>query len=201
MSELAAKWPENSPEVLEDRRRETFDREAIPHLDTLYIQALQMTSSPTDAEDLVQETYLKAFRFFDSFEVGTNCKAWLFRILKNSYINRYRSTKRTPITVDFAEVEEHYYHARGADSSASDLGSEIFKSLLDDEVTVAVERLPEEFRTAVILCDIEGFTYEEIAALVDCPVGTVRSRLHRGRRQLRQELSAYGIRHGYQVPV
>ncbi len=199
MSELQVKWPENSPEAGEDRRRETFEREAIPHLDALYIQALRMTLNPADADDLVQETYLKAFRFFESFDLGTNCKAWLFRILKNSFINRFRRAKRNPATVDFADVEEYYQPAGGAVTSASDPSSTVVGAFLGDEITDAVERLPIEFRTAVVLCDIEGLSYEEIATLVDCPVGTIRSRLHRGRRQLRKELTQYGIEQGYRV--
>lgn len=180
-----------------DRKRARFEQEAVPHMDALYNFALRMAVDGTEAEDLVQETYLKAFRFFDKFEEGTNCKAWLFRIMKNSYINRYRRSQKSPSTVDYGSVEEFYYTIRGAGVDSGDLQERLFDNLLDDEVTTAIERLPDEFRSVVILCDIEGFTYEEIAEFVDCPVGTVRSRLHRGRKLLRDALIEYAGARGY----
>lgn len=183
--------------VREQELRAVFQRDAVPHMDALYNFALRMTMDAAEAEDLVQETYLKAFRFFDSFEQGTNCKAWLFRIMKNSYINRYRKAQKTPETVDYDAVEEFYYSIRSDSAAESDLSSMLFNNILDDEVTAAIERLPEDFRTVVILCDIEGFTYEEIAEFVDCPVGTVRSRLHRGRKLLRDSLLDYATEKGY----
>jgi RNA polymerase sigma-70 factor (ECF subfamily) len=183
-----------------ERKRSLFERDAVPHMDALYNFALRMTVDRSEAEDLVQETYLKAFRFFDKFEQGTNCKAWLFRIMKNSYINRYRRSQKSPATVDYGSVEEFYYTIRGSASESGDLQESLFANMLDDEVTTAIERLPDEFRSVVILCDIEGFTYEEIAEFVDCPVGTVRSRLHRGRKLLRDSLVEYASRRGY-VPL
>lgn len=181
----------------ERARHERFEREAIPHMDALYNFALRMTSSEAEADDLVQETYLKAFRFFDRFESGTNCKAWLFRILKNSYINRYRKAQKSPELVGYDTVAEFYYSIRAPHSERNDLQEVLFDRVLDDEVSSAVESLPEDFRTVVILCDIEGFTYEEIAAFANCPVGTVRSRLHRGRKLLRDALLGYAADRGY----
>ena len=178
-------------------RHEEFQREALPHLDALYHFALRMTSDPDDADDLVQETFLKAYRFFDKFEKGTNCKAWLFRIMKNSFINIYRKTSKEPDKVDYDDVEEFYHVIRADSTDPNDLQEKLFANVLDDDVTRALESLPEEFRTVVILCDIEGFTYEEISDFVECPIGTVRSRLHRGRKMLRAKLLEYARRHGY----
>ncbi|MBI5647267.1 MAG: sigma-70 family RNA polymerase sigma factor [Ignavibacteriae bacterium] len=183
-------------EYLKKRHLE-FEREALPHMDALYNFALRMTSDPDDADDLLQETYLKAYRFFDKFEKGTNCKAWLFRIMKNSFINIYRKVAKEPDKVDYDEVEEFYHSIRAESADANDLEEKLFSNLLDDDVSEALESLPEEFRTVVILCDIEGFTYEEIAEFVECPIGTVRSRLHRGRKMLRAKLLDYAKSRGF----
>ncbi len=181
----------------EDRRRLLFEQEAVPHMDALYNFALRMTGEAADAHDLVQETYLKAYRFFDKFESGTNCKAWLFRIMKNSYINRYRKAQKTPETVDYDVVADYYPSVALPEADPNDLRELIFNRLLGDEVTTAIASLPEDFRVVVMLCDIEGFTYEEIADHVGCPVGTVRSRLHRGRKLLREALVSYARARGY----
>ena len=183
-------------EYLKKRHLE-FEREALPHMDALYNFALRMTSDPDDADDLLQETYLKAYRFFDKFEKGTNCKAWLFRIMKNSFINIYRKVAKEPDKVDYDDVEEFYHSIRAESADANDLEEKLFSNLLDDDVSEALESLPEEFRTVVILCDIEGFTYEEIAEFVECPIGTVRSRLHRGRKMLRAKLLDYAKSRGF----
>jgi RNA polymerase sigma-70 factor (ECF subfamily) len=167
-----------------------FEREALPHLDLLYNYSRRMINSSADAEDLVQETFLKAFRFWDGYERGTNIKAWLFKILKNSYINRYRRENREPETVDYDSVEKKSDHS-GESSGA------FMEQMLEDDVTKAMESLPEEFRTVVILCDIEGLVYEEIAEFVEIPVGTVRSRIHRGRKLLRAKLFEYAKKKGY----
>jgi RNA polymerase sigma-70 factor (ECF subfamily) len=135
-----------------------------------------MTRDEDDASDLVQETYLKAYRFFDKFERGTNCKAWLFRILKNSYINRFRKTSKAPDTVEYDVIEEFYETIRDSSVETSVLEEQIFSQALDDEVSTALNRLPDEFRTVIILCDIENFTYEEIAEFIDCPIGTSYAR-------------------------
>jgi RNA polymerase sigma-70 factor, ECF subfamily len=180
------------------QRHIDFEREALPHMDALYNFALRMTSDPDEADDLLQETYLKAYRFFDKFEQGTNCKAWLFRIMKNSFINIYRRSSKEPDKVDYNDVEEFYHSIRAESTDPNDLEEKIFSNILDDDVSTALESLPEEFRTVVILCDIEGFTYEEIADFVECPIGTVRSRLHRGRKMLRIKLLDYAQQRGYE---
>lgn len=179
--------------------RAEFEREAIPHIPALYTFAVRMTRDEDDASDLVQETYLKAYRFFDKFERGTNCKAWLFRILKNSYINRFRKTSKAPDTVEYDVIEEFYETIRDSSVETSVLEEQIFSQALDDEVSTALNRLPDEFRTVIILCDIENFTYEEIAEFIDCPIGTVRSRLHRARKILAAQLASYARERGFDV--
>ena len=178
-------------------KQEEFEREALPHMDLLYNYALRMTGNPDDADDLVQETYLKAYRFWDKYEKGTNIRAWLFRIMKNSYINRYRKETKEPDTVDYEEVQNFYNTIRAESADPNDLQEKIFGGLLEDEVARALESLPEDFRTVVILCDIEGLSYEEIAEFVDCPIGTVRSRLHRGRKMLQARLHGYAKHRGF----
>ncbi len=179
-----------------EKQRE-FELEALPHSDLLYNYALRMTNNAADADDLLQETFLKAFRFWDKYERGTNIRAWLFRIMKNSYINRYRKESKEPETVDYDDVQNIYSVVRNSAAEAGDLQDALEKNLLDDEVAEAVATLPEEFRTVVILCDIEGLSYEEIAEFIDCPLGTVRSRLHRGRKMLRGKLKEYARNKGY----
>jgi len=177
-------------------KRRSFEREALPHTNLLYNYALRMTNNPADADDLVQETYLKAYRFWDSYEQGTNIRAWLFRILKNSYINRYRKEVREPDTVEYDDVKSLYVVRSEDAADQNDLQESVFGNLLDDEITSAIASLPHEFRTVVILCDIECLTYEEVSAFMECPLGTVRSRLHRGRRLLRALLSDYARQRG-----
>ena len=174
-----------------------FEREAIPHSDILYNYALRMTGNADDARDLLQETFLKAFRFWDKYEKGTNVRAWLFRIMKNTYINVYRKAVKEPDTVDYNDIQNFYDVIRENSTDSNDLQEKLFGHLLDDDVTKALESLPEEFRTVVILCDIEGLTYEEIAEFVECPVGTVRSRLHRGRKLLYAKLFEYAKKRGF----
>ncbi|MFN3344097.1 MAG: sigma-70 family RNA polymerase sigma factor [Chloroherpetonaceae bacterium] len=181
----------------EIERQMDFKNEAMIHIDALYNYAVRMTGDPEDANDLVQETYMKAYRFFDSFEKGTNCKAWLFRILKNSYINRYRKESKEPDKVDYDDIKDFYHTVKHSSLDSNDMQEKWYGELLDDEVSQALDSLPEDFREVVQLCDIEGFTYEEIANMVDCPIGTVRSRLHRGRKILREKLLEYARYHGY----
>lgn len=181
------------------QKHREFQSEAIPHMDILYNYALRLTGNTEDASDLLQETFLKAYRFWDKFEQGTNCRAWLFRIMRNSYINRYRKAVKTPEHVDYDEIKEFYNTIREQSSDANDLSERLYGQLLDDQVATAITDLPEEFRTVVILCDIEGFTYEEAAEFVDCPIGTIRSRLHRGRKLLRDKLFKYAHERGYEV--
>ena len=178
------------------KKQQEFEAEALPHMDILYNFALRTTGNEDDARDLLQETYLKAYRFWDKYEPGTNIRAWLFRIMKNSYINRYRKETREPDTVDYEDVENFYDTIRAESTDTNDLQQKLFGNLLGDEVTQALQELPEDFRTVVILCDIEGLTYEEIAEFLDCPIGTVRSRLHRGRKLLQTRLFEYAKSRG-----
>lgn len=182
----------------EVQKQEDFQEEIIPHLDAMYNFALRLTSDPNDAEDLVQDTIVKAYRFFSSYEKGTNAKAWLFRILKNSYINNYRKQSKQPNQVDYDEVSSFYETIRADRTDTSDLEDRMFRELIDDDISNALEQLPEDFRTVVLLCDVEGFTYEEIANMLDVPIGTIRSRLHRGRNLLKAELLEYAEKRGYQ---
>lgn len=185
-----------SDKELQQRYAE-FEKEAVPHLDAVYNFALRMTGDEDDADDLVQETYLKAFRFFDKFEKGTNCKAWLFRILKNSFINDYRKTTKEPNKVDYDDIQNFYENIKADEVETQHYEEDAFSNLLDDEISKAISELPEDFRTVVILSDIEGFTYEEIADFVDIPVGTVRSRLHRARKMLYVQLFDYAKVKGF----
>ncbi len=184
----------NSDDILKQRE---FNAEIIPHMDALYNFAIRLASDPTDAEDLVQDTIVKAYRFFASYERGTNAKAWLFRILKNSYINNYRKQSKQPFQVDYDEISTYYESVRSERSDTTDMEQIMYRELLDDDVTKALNKLPEDFRTVVLLCDIEGFTYEEIANMLDVPIGTIRSRLHRGRNLLRTSLSHYASQRGF----
>ncbi len=177
------------------KKQREFQAEALPQADLLYNYALRTTYNSADAEDLVQETYLKAFRFWDSYEKGTNIRAWLFRIMKNAYINRYRKEKKEPVTIAYDESEHPLFGERAVESS--DLQYALNHTLLDDDVGRGVAELPDDFRTVVILCDIEEMTYEEVAEFLQCPIGTVRSRLHRGRKLLRAKLLDVAKRRGY----
>jgi RNA polymerase sigma-70 factor (ECF subfamily) len=184
-----------SPKALQKRQIE-FEQEAVPHKDVLYNFALRTTGDRDDALDLLQETYMKAFRFWDKYEKGTNIRAWLFRIMKNSYINRYRKETREPSMVDYDDVENFYDSIRDEATDSNDLQKKMYSNMLSDEVTQALQSLPEDFRTVVILCDIEGLTYDEIAEFLNCPIGTVRSRLHRGRKMLEEKLYDYAKERG-----
>ena len=183
--------------IIQNPRHKEFEQQALPHMEVLYNYALRLTGSPDDARDLLQETYLKAYRFWDKFEQGTNLRAWMFRIMKNTYINLYRKEVKEPDKVDYDEIESYYNIIRDESSDDNDLQTKIFGQLLDDDVSKALESLPEEFRTVVILCDIEGLSYEEIAEFLQIPVGTVRSRLHRGRKLLYTRLYDYAKERGF----
>jgi RNA polymerase sigma-70 factor (ECF subfamily) len=178
----------------------TFTAQAMEYMPSLYSAALRMTRNPADAEDLVQETYLRAYRGFGSDQDGTNLKAWLYRILTNTFINRYRAAQRRPDETDLDEVEDFYLYRRlggleGARASRS-AEDELLDVLTEGEVREAVESLPENFRLAVLLADVEGFAYKEIAEILDIPIGTVMSRLHRGRRALQKRLYEYAASRG-----
>ena len=176
-----------------------FDLEALPHMNLLHNYAYKMTFNQLDADDLLQETFLRAFRFFHKFEKGTNCKAWLFRIMKNLFINRYRKNQKEPGKVDYGEIENFFDTIRSEKMESSDLQQKVFSNLLDDDVTKALNSHQDDFKTVVILCDLEGLSYEEIADFVQCPIGTVRSRLHRGRKMLQEKLYEYAKVRGYDV--
>ncbi len=185
-----------SRKIQQDKKQKEFLDEAIPHMNLLYNFARHLTGNPDDADDLLQDTYLKAYRFWDKYEKGTNIRAWLFRIMKNSYINKYRKDTKEPEVVDFDEIEEFYTSAQTEISTEDDLVKKIFNNLFEDEVQKAIDELPTDFKTVIILCDIEGFTYEEIAEFLDIPIGTVRSRLHRARIMLQSKLINYAKKKG-----
>jgi RNA polymerase sigma-70 factor (ECF subfamily) len=169
--------------------RERFEREVLPLLPNLYSAALRMTRNPADAEDLVQETYLRAYRGFSGFEEGTNLRAWMYRILTNTFINSYRKKQREPVTVQEDDLDEWYlYDKLGGSGVEPSAEAEVIRSMPDEDVQKALEALPEGFRLAVLLADVEGFSYKEIAEILGIPIGTVMSRLHRGRRALEKAL-------------
>lgn len=174
-----------------------FEQEFLPLINSLYNFAYRLTLDEDDANDLVQDTYLKAYRFFDSYEQGTNAKAWLFRILKNSFINDYRKKSKEPAKVDYQDVETYYNSDDVDENITTDLRVEALQGMIGDEVATALNALPVDFRTIIVLCDLEGFTYEEMAKILDIPIGTVRSRLHRARMVLKDRLKKYAASMGY----
>lgn len=173
----------------------TFADDALPLMSGLYSAAMRMTRNSADAEDLVQETYLKAYRAYERFEAGTNLKAWMYRILTNTYINAYRKKQRRPDESDIDDVEDLYLYRRIGGAEGAVLGRSAEDELMDlfgeDEIKVALEDLPEHYRMPIILADVEGFAYKEIAEILDVPIGTVMSRLHRGRKQLQKRLHGF----------
>ena len=180
------------------QRRERFERDALPFLDQLYAAAMRMTRNPADAEDLVQETFSKAFANFHQFTPGTNLKAWLYRILTNTFINTYRKRQRQPQQANTDTIED-WQLAQAESHTSSGLRSaemEALDRLPDSDVKEALQKLPEDFRLAVYLADVEGFSYKEIAEIMDTPIGTVMSRLHRGRRGLQRLLTDYARERG-----
>ncbi len=184
------------------RTRSDFEALTLEHMDALYGAALRLTRSPKDAEDLVQDTFLKAFRFFDSFEKGTNIKAWLFKIQTNTFINKYRrKVKERELAETPAEdvVLDRFVSSEQV-RAVQDPEGDFFGKLLSDEVVEALDQVPVDFRMVVILADIQGFSYKEIAEIVGCPVGTVMSRLFRGRRILQKHLYDYAISEGIITP-
>ena len=178
-------------------REQLFEDELLPHADALYNFAYHLTYNEADANDLVQETFMKAFRFLNSYDSGTNAKAWLFKILKNGFINEYRKKKKKPNKIDYEDVL--VFQDSDEDNSAAvyDLREDVFDGMLGDEITIALNKLPIDFKTVILLCDIEGFSYEEIAKIIDIPIGTVRSRLHRARNMLKDSLRNYAIEMGF----
>jgi len=180
--------------------QDRFVELAMPHMQALYTAAMRMTRNPSDAEDLVQETYLKAYRGFASFEEGTNLRAWLYKIMTNSFINSYRAGKRRPEKADLEDIEDLYLFKRidklGVLPGGRSAEEEVLEHITDYEVKQAIESLPESFRIAVLLADVEGFSYKEIADITHVPIGTVMSRIHRGRKALQKALHDYGVARG-----
>jgi RNA polymerase sigma-70 factor (ECF subfamily) len=185
-------------------KRSEFERTALVHLDAMYGAAYRLTRNPRDAEDLVQDSLLRAYRFWDSFQQDSNCKAWLLRIVTNTFINEYQRRKRSREVLDAATAEQDatdgvLVQATAADKLAPD--QQMLSASVSDDVQKALEQLPDDFRTAVILCDMQGLSYKEIAEIMECPVGTVMSRLFRGRKLLATALKDFAQAEGYVKPT
>jgi RNA polymerase sigma-70 factor (ECF subfamily) len=181
-------------------KRSEFERQALVHVDALYGAAYRLTRNPRDAEDLVQDALLRAYKFWDSFQQDSNCKAWLLRIVTNTFINEYQRRKRSREVLDAASAEQDATDGVLVQASASDKQSPdqvLLSASVSDDVQKALEQLPEDFRTAVILCDMQGLSYKEIAEIMECPVGTVMSRLFRGRKLLAAALKEFAVNEGY----
>jgi RNA polymerase sigma-70 factor, ECF subfamily len=180
-----------------------FESDAMQYASQLYSAALRMTRNPADAEDVVQETYLKAYRAYDSFQEGTNLKAWLYRILTNTYINKYRKAQRRPQEVELGELQDLYLYKRLGEASGASMSAETeaLDMFVDDDIVAAIESLPVNFRLPVLYADVEGFSYKEIAEILDVPIGTVMSRLHRGRKALQRKLWSVAVDRGIVEPT
>ncbi|MCD6248962.1 MAG: sigma-70 family RNA polymerase sigma factor [candidate division Zixibacteria bacterium] len=179
-------------------RRRQFEAEALPHMDALLRTALRMTKNASDADDLVQEAMIKAYRSWDKFELGTNCRAWLFKIMTNLFINEYRSKSRTPVSLSVDDIDDSFLYGQlSMAGSQRTPEEELFNRILDDDVKNAIAELPEDYRLVVVLSFVEGFSYQEIADIVDLQLGTVKSRLHRGRKLLQKKLYDYAVKNGY----
>ena len=177
--------------------RGDFQSETIPHKDALYNYALKIVRNSDDAQDLVQDTYYKAYKSYHQFKSGTNSKAWMFMILKNTFINNYRKLKREPSKVDYDDIENIYEEIKSTWTNDNNLDLDFYQNLLDDDLSAALAKLPMKMKEVFLLCDLEGYSYEEIADIVKVPVGTVRSRLHRARKFLQEELFGYAKVNGY----
>jgi len=194
----SARTPLRMVGAVADKSR--FAELAMEHMPALYTAALRLTKNRADAEDLVQEAYLRAYRGFEGFQEGTNLKAWLYKILTNTFINSYRASKRRPEKADVEDVEDLYLFRRVVSTDPAAAGrsaeEEVLEHITDDEVKEAIESLPEAFRIAVLLADVEGFSYKEIAEITDVPIGTVMSRIHRGRKALQKALTDFAVERG-----
>jgi RNA polymerase sigma-70 factor, ECF subfamily len=182
--------------ITKSEGEQAFEHEALAHTKMLHRYGVRLTGNSSDADDLVQETYLKAYRFWETYDQGSNVRAWLFKILKNSFINSYRKGLQVPKMVDYNEVTMPISTFR-VETDANNRQDSLYLNHFDDEVSGAVSELPDDYRTVIILCDIEGLTYLEIARFVECPIGTVRSRLHRGRKMLHAKLYDYARENGF----
>ena len=174
-----------------------FESDFEPLLSSAYNFAFRLTLDEDDAKDLVQDSYLRAFRFLDSFKTGTNAKAWLFRIIKNTFINEYRRKTKEPNKIDYQDLEQSYNSEEAENKATTDLRVDVLQGKIGDEVANALNSLAVDFRTVIVLCDLEGFSYEEMAKILDIPIGTVRSRLHRARYILKEKLTDYARQEGY----
>lgn len=184
--------------VLIQNKRQEFEREAIPHMDTLLRSGLRMTRNEKDAEDLVQETMVKAYRFWDKFEKGSNCRAWLFRIMTNIFINEYRSKSRSPMSISTDDVDDNFLYGQLSTGVSDETPEQaLFAKIFEKDVKDAIDKLPDDFRMVIVLSFLEGFSYQEIANITDLQLGTVKSRLHRGRKLLQKELYEYAIKNGF----
>lgn len=179
-------------------KRKAFEAEALPHMDALMRTAMRMAKNENDAEDLVQEAYVKAYRFWDKFETGSNCRAWLFKIMTNIFINEYRSKSRSPVAATVDELDDSFLYGQLSSSGKEENPEkELLAKIFDSDVRKAIEELPDDFRMVVVLSFLEGFSYEEIAEIADLQLGTVKSRLHRGRKLLQKKLFDYAVSNGY----
>lgn len=184
------------PEVAD--KKQSFEKEALAHIDSLHRTALRMTKNENDANDLVQETFLKAYRFWDKFEEGSNCRAWLFKIMTNIFINNYRAKSWKPQAVDLEEVDDDFlFNQLSALGPADNPEQLFFNKVFDDDVRAAIDDLPDDFRLVVMLSFLEGFSYQEISDIVGLNIGTVKSRLHRGRKLLQKSLWHYAVKNGF----
>jgi RNA polymerase sigma-70 factor, ECF subfamily len=182
----------------EESKKERFDKEALVHLNSLYRTALRMTKNENDASDLVQETFFKAYRFWDKFEEGSNCRAWLYKIMTNIFINQYRAKSSSPQTVDLEDVDDDFLFGQlSALGPTDDPEKLFFRKVFDDDVKAAIDEMPDDFRLVIILSFLEGFSYQEIADILNINIGTVKSRLHRGRKLLQKSLWEYAVKNGF----
>lgn len=185
-------------QVVRRDKRKSFETEALPHMEALLRTALRMTKNKGDAEDLVQEAIVKAYRFWDRFEPGSNCRAWLFKVMTNIFINDYRAKSRSPLSVNVDDIDDNYLYGQLATVDPTENPEqELFAKVFDDDVKKAIDQLPDDFKTVVVLSFLEGFSYQEIANIADLQLGTVKSRLHRGRKLLQKQLHEYAVSNGY----